>query len=77
MSDSERQRLEDRLVDLEVKLCWADELLEQLNAVVARQQGQLDALARELARLRTQVAGAAPDAPDAPRNLRDELPPHY
>lgn len=73
MDDSERQRLDDRLVDLEVKLCWADELLEQLNAVVARQQGQIDTLTRELAHLR-RVASAAPDAP---RSLRDELPPHY
>lgn len=74
MIDDERQRLDDRLVDLEVKLSWADDLLEQLNAVVARQQGQIDALAREVARLRAQ---AATGGPDAPRNLRDELPPHY
>lgn len=74
MTDDERQRLEDRLVDLEVKLSWADDLLEQLNAVVARQQGQIDALAREVARLSAQAAAGPPEAP---YSLRDELPPHY
>ena len=59
MTDDERQRLDDRLVDLEVKLSWADDLLEQLNAVVARQQGQIDALAREVARLSAQAATGA------------------
>jgi SlyX protein len=77
MTDDERQRLEDRLVDLEVKLSWADDLLEQLNTLVARQQGQIDALAREVARLRAQAASGAPDAAGAPYSLRDELPPHY
>ena len=74
MMDDERQRLDDRLVDLEIKLSWADDLLEQLNNVVARQQGQIDTLAREIAALRAQAASGGPDAP---RSLRDELPPHY
>ncbi|RVT52724.1 SlyX family protein [Rubrivivax albus] len=67
-------RLEERLVDLELKASWADDLLEALNATVARQQLQIDTLSRALAELRTQVA-AGPG--DAPRSLRDDLPPHY
>ena len=66
--------LEQRLNDLEIKASYTEDLLDQLNLTVYRQQQQLDDLARELLRLRQQVpeGGGA-----APRNLRDELPPHY
>jgi SlyX protein len=73
MTDEERQRVDERLVDLEMKLSWADDLLDRLNTLVARQQGQIEALAREVAQLRAQAAAG----PDTPRSLRDELPPHY
>lgn len=67
-------RTEDRLVNLEIKASYTEDLLDQLNLTVYRQQQQIDDLARELLRLRQQVpeGGGA-----APRNLRDELPPHY
>jgi len=63
-----------RLNDLEIKASYTEDLLDQLNLAVYRQQQQIDDLARELLRLRQQVpeGGGA-----APRNLRDELPPHY
>ncbi|MCA6216361.1 SlyX family protein [Ideonella sp. B7] len=66
--------LEQRLVDLEVKLSFTDDLLEHLNATVARQQEQIDLLLRELLQLRRQS-----DAEASPtfRSLRDEIPPHY
>ena len=63
-----------RLNDLEIKASYTEDLLDQLNLAVYRQQQQIDDRARELLRLRQQVpeGGGA-----APRNLRDELPPHY
>lgn len=62
-----------RLTELEIKASFTDDLLEQLNAVVARQQQQIDALQRELLALRQQLRdqGAGLAAP------RDERPPHY
>ena len=71
--------IEDRLVELELKAVWAEDLLEQLDQVVARQQAQIEGLARELARLRERLAAAEASAAaggTAP-SLRDELPPHY
>ena len=62
-----------RLTELEVKVSYADDLLETLNTIVAQQQQQIDRLMREVQQLRQQSA----DGPAAPRNLRDELPPHY
>ncbi|MFN0182815.1 MAG: SlyX family protein [Aquabacterium sp.] len=63
-----------RLTDLEIKASFTEDLLEQLNQVVIRQQTQIDLLRRELVTLRE---FSRPDDPASPRSLRDELPPHY
>jgi SlyX protein len=68
--------IDRRLENLEVKLSFTEDLAEQLNQVVARQQMQIEGLARELQRLREQVR-AAQDAATPGGSLRDELPPHY
>ena len=47
--------LEQRLNDLEIKASYTEDLLDQLNLTVYRQQQQIDDLARELLRLRQQV----------------------
>jgi len=67
-------RTEERLTDLEIKASFTEDLLDQLNAVIVRQQDQIDRLEREIERLRQQ-----PTEPQlgAFRSLRDELPPHY
>jgi SlyX protein len=74
MDPDELQRIDDRLVDLEIKASFAEDLLDQLNTVVVRQQQQIDALALALGALRGQLA---PAEPEPRRSLRDELPPHY
>ena len=68
------QTLTDRLTALEIKACFNDDLLDTLNQLVSRQQDQLDLLVREVQRLRRQAQ--APDD-SSPRNLREDLPPHY
>ena len=68
--------LEQRLTDLEIKASFQEDALDQLNAVVVRQQRQIDALLQEVAQLRQQPADDA-DAPPPFRSLRDDLPPHY
>ena len=65
---------EQRLSELEIKASYSEDLLEQLNMAIYRQQLQIDALLHELQQLRQQQAGSNTGAP---RNLRDELPPHY
>lgn len=67
--------IEQRLTDLEVKASFTEDAVEQLNQVVVRQQAQIDRLIRELVELRNRAS--ASDDLGAPRNLRDELPPHY
>ena len=65
---------EQRLTELEIKASFSEDLLDQLNQIVFRQQQQIDSLAREIGQPRQQV----PDGgAGAVRNLREELPPHY
>ena len=74
VADQDRERLNDRLTELEIKASYADDTLDRLNEVIVRQQAQIDLLIREVMQLRQQPLAA--EAPAA-HNLRDELPPHY
>jgi SlyX protein len=66
--------VEQRLIDLEIKLSFTEDLVDDLNNIVVRQQQQIDLLLRELTALRQQ---AGDNASGTFRSLRDELPPHY
>ena len=76
MSDSTvfETQTDARITELEIKLSYTEDLLDTLNALVARQQEDISMLLREVLNLRQQ--GDEPGM-GAPRNLRDELPPHY
>jgi SlyX protein len=62
-----------RLTDLEIKASFTEDLVDHLNDLVARQQQQIELLIREVGKLKDR----APDTGGEPRDLRDELPPHY
>ena len=64
-----------RLIDMEIKLSFNEHTIDQLNAVVVRQQDQIDGLLLAIASLRAQRTDL--QTPQAFRSLRDELPPHY
>jgi SlyX protein len=66
--------IDHRLTELEIKASYSEDLLDRLDAVIVRQQAQIDLLLRQVAELRSQ---APADDATTPRNLRDELPPHY
>jgi SlyX protein len=66
--------MDARINELEVKLSFAEDLLEQLNLTVFRQQQQIEGLQRELRALRDQMLASLPAES---RSLRDEIPPHY
>lgn len=65
---------ERRLNELEIKASFTEDLLDQLNLTLYRQQQQIDSLILQVTQLRQQ----SPDpGAGATRNPRDELPPHY
>lgn len=76
MTEATAPALQDdaRLTALEIKASFAEDLLDKLDHTIIRQQSQIDALISEVLHLRQQIGNAQGDTP---RNLRDELPPHY
>ena len=65
--------IEKRLIELEIKLGLADDLLEQLNHTVFKQQQQIELLMRELLELQRQ----SQDNRSSATSHKDEIPPHY
>jgi len=65
---------EARLTDLEVKLSFTEDLVDDLNRTIFRQQQQIDLLINEIRSLRDQLTNMHPEER---RSLRDEIPPHY
>ncbi|MDP3438953.1 MAG: SlyX family protein [Azonexus sp.] len=66
--------MESRLTDLEIKISFTEDMVEELNHTVFRQQQQIDLLLLQIKALGEQVRTTEPAEP---RNLRDEIPPHY
>ena len=68
--------IDERLIALEVKASFTEDLVDELNRTVARQQQQIEALARELVRLRGQVE-AMGERDGSGGGTVQEVPPHY
>ena len=66
--------IDRRLTDLEIKASYAEDLLEELDQVIVRQQAQIDLLILEIHRLRQPVADV--DGMLRPSATSDR-PPHY
>lgn len=67
--------MESRLIDLEIKVAFQEDLIETLNLTVARQQQQLDLLQAQFRALYQQVRAAAPAGAES--QPQHEIPPHY
>jgi SlyX protein len=65
---------DQRLTDLEIKASFAEDLLDQLNQVIVRQQQEIDLLMREVRQLRQQMPEGSSLALG---RASEELPPHY
>ncbi|MCW5631570.1 MAG: SlyX family protein [Rhodoferax sp.] len=68
------EQQDTRLTNLEIKLSFTEDMVEELNKTVFRQQQQIDWLIREVDKLRQQ---SPEDGAAGPRNPGDETPPHY
>jgi SlyX protein len=68
------ESVDQRLMELEIKCSFTEDLVERLNEVIVRQQAQIDRLQREVMEMREQARAADPGSF---RSLRDEMPPHY
>ncbi|MCK2087493.1 SlyX family protein [Thauera aromatica] len=66
--------MEDRIETLETKLMAVEDLVDELNRTVWRQQQELDLLRQHLRQLAQQVKTIQPANPLRPE---DEIPPHW
>lgn len=74
MSDF-NEHTERRLSDLEIKASYTEDLLDQLNLTIYRQQQQIDDLIRVVSDLRKQLPEQG--APGSGQAILNERPPHY
>ena len=67
--------MEERLTELEIKICHQDQIIEDLNQLVIEQQKKLDDLKTEMKKLTDQAANnGIPGLLDA---QQEPPPPHY
>lgn len=68
--------MQERIIQLESKVCELEDALDAVNHTVFRQQQQIDLLTEQVRHLAQQVQSSAAAGGEL-RNLRDEIPPHY
>ncbi len=77
--ESISEQLLEQLFDLQSQFAFQEDLLRELNDVVARQQAQIDVLQREVLLHRERLLHVMENLPDKNNaNVSvDERPPHY
>ena len=66
--------IEERITNLEIKLSFTEDLIDQLNQTIYKQQQQIEFLYRELKSIKEQASNGDSSANSSPK---DEIPPHY
>ncbi len=66
---------EDKIIEIETKLAFAEESIEQLNDVIVSQQKMLDKLTRQIQLLDKKIEDESQHWQQT--NPVDETPPHY
>lgn len=70
--------MKEKIIDLETKFSFQDDLLQQLNKEMLLQQRRIDALSLQLRLVREQLSELlARDGVQHAEPLADEKPPHY
>ena len=65
---------EERITNLEIKLSFTEDLIENLNETVYKQQQQIEFLYRELKAIKEQASSSGGGGG---ASSQDEIPPHY
>lgn len=67
--------MEDRLIELETRVAFQDDLLRKLDEIVSRQSIEMDSLILQVRRLQEQLEGLEP--PHMKSQSEETPPPHY
>ena len=66
---------EERIIELEIKAAYQEELIDSLNSVVVQQQTQIAKLEETCKFLHDKIKNISYSEPE--KNQLDEIPPHY
>jgi SlyX protein len=66
----------DRIIELEIKAAYQEDLLQDLNKIVGQQQQQIDRLEATCKLLNERIKSLSTESSGAGENV-DEVPPHY
>lgn len=67
---------DERLVELEIRLAFQEDLLTHLNSTIAKMHEQIDLQQKQLQYLYQKIVQQEPENAE-PYRLEDEIPPHY
>lgn len=67
--------IEQRVAELEIRISFQDQTIQELNDVVVRQQREFEKVTRDLAQLKAQMGTLTP--PMAGNQSPEPPPPHY
>lgn len=65
----------ERIIELEIKAAYQEDLLQQLNSIVSRQQQQITRLEATCKLLNDRIKSLSSERNDSKQ--ADEVPPHY
>lgn len=68
--------MDKRITELEIKVAYQEDTIQQLDSVICRQQDQIDALQKQFKRL-TESAQDLSEGSKDNQSLFDDIPPHY
>jgi SlyX protein len=66
---------DDRIIELEIKTAYQEDLLQELNKIVGRQQQQIDRLEATCRLLNERINSLSTEGSST--ESVDEVPPHY
>jgi SlyX protein len=67
---------EDRIIELEIKTAYQEDLLQTLNKIVGEQQQQIDRLEATCRLLNERINSLSTEGSGVGENV-EEVPPHY
>jgi len=68
--------MNERITELEIKLAYQEDTIQQLDRVICQQQDQIDSLKKQFKQLTESSQNSAEDG-ESLFSALDDVPPHY
>lgn len=69
--------MDNRLIELETRIAFQDDTIEQLNQIVTIQQQQIDQLRKEITAIAVRISESSVAASNIASQSEETPPPHY